>query len=72
VGIATGVLITALHMSGLATLIHMPSPMRVLNKILGRPDDERPFLILVIGYQSEDAQVPIISKYRLDQIATFI
>lgn len=72
VGIATGVLITALHFSGLATLTHTPSPMRFLNKILGRPDHERPYLILVTGYPSPDAQVPVISKYRLDQVATFI
>jgi len=71
VGIATGILITALHLSGLATLTHTPSPMKFLNKILGRPDTERPFLILVTGYPSRNAQVPVISKYQLDQIATF-
>ncbi len=71
VGIATGILITALHLSGLATLTHTPSPMKFLNKILGRPDSERPFLILVTGYPSPEAKVPVISKYRLDQIATF-
>ena len=67
-----GILITALHLSGLATLTHTPSPMKFLNKILGRPDNERPYLILVTGYPSEGAQVPVISKYRLDDIATFI
>ena len=71
VGIATGILITALHLSGLATLTHTPSPMKFLNKILGRPDYERPFLILVTGYPSDNAKVPVISKYQLDQIATF-
>lgn len=71
VGIATGILITALHLSGLATLTHTPSPMKFLNEILGRPDDERPYLILVTGYPSSDAVVPQISKYELDQIATF-
>ena len=71
VGIATGILITALHMSGLATLTHTPSPMKFLNKILGRPKYERPFLILVTGYPSSDAKVPVINKYQLDQIATF-
>jgi nitroreductase len=71
VGIATGMLITALHLSGLATLTHTPSPMKFLNKILQRPDSERPFLILVTGYPSSEARVPIISKYELDQIATF-
>jgi nitroreductase len=72
VGIATGILITALHLSGLVTLTHTPSPMKFLNKILGRPDYERPYLILVTGYPSVNAQVPVISKYQLDQIATFI
>jgi iodotyrosine deiodinase len=71
VGIATGILITALHLSGLATLTHTPSPMKFLNKILGRPDSERPFLILVTGYPRSNASVPVISKYQLDQIATF-
>ncbi len=71
VGIATGILITALHLSGLATLTHTPSPMKFLNQILGRPDNERPFLIVVTGYPSSKAQVPVISKYRLDQISTF-
>jgi nitroreductase len=71
VGIATGILITALHLSGLATLTHTPSPMKFLNKILDRPDSERPFLILVAGYPSSEALVPRISKYQLDQIATF-
>jgi hypothetical protein len=71
VGIATGMLITALHLSGLATLTHTPSPMKFLNKILKRPDSERPFLILVTGYPSDDAKVPMISKYELNQIATF-
>jgi nitroreductase len=71
VGIATGVLITALHLSGLATLTHTPSPMKFLNAILDRPDDERPYLILVTGYPSDEARVPQISKRALDQIATF-
>jgi len=71
VGIATGILITALHLSGLATLTHTPSPMKFLNEILGRPDHERPFLVLVTGYPAKDAQVPSITKYPLDEIATF-
>lgn len=72
VGIAVGMLITALHLSGLATLTHTPSPMRFLNEILGRPDNERPFLIIVTGYPASDAVVPQISKRDLEQIATFI
>ena len=71
VGIATGILIAALHLSGLASLTHTPSPMKFLNQILGRPDSERPFLILVTGYPSDEAEVPTISKYTLDQITTF-
>ena len=72
VEIAVEILITALHLSGLATLTHTPSPMKFLNKILGRPDCERPFLILVTGYPGTNATVPTISKYGLDQIATFV
>ncbi len=72
VGIATGLLITALHHSGLASLTHTPSPMGFLNEILDRPANERPFLILVTGYPAEDAQVPAISKKTLAEIATFV
>lgn len=71
VGLATGMLIAALHTAGLATLTHTPSPMRFLNDLLDRPYHERPFLVLVTGYPSEGAQVPEITKKRLDQIATF-
>ena len=72
VGIATGMLITALHHAGLVTLTHTPSPMKFLNGLLGRPDNERPFLILVAGYPEEDATVPDISKKPIDEIAVFI
>ena len=72
VGIATGFLITALHHAGLACLTHTPSPMGFLRDILGRPKSERPFLLLVVGYPAEDAEVPDISRKSLDQIATFI
>ena len=71
VGIATGLLITALHHAGLVTLTHTPSPMKFLNEILGRPDNERPFLILVVGYPAEGAVVPDITKKPLDEIAVF-
>lgn len=71
VGIATGILITALHLAGLATLTHTPSPMKFLAKILGRSEHERPYLILVTGYPAADATVPMIEKYPLDKIATF-
>jgi nitroreductase len=72
VGIATGMLITALHLSGLATLTHTPGPMKFMNKILDRPISERPFLILVTGYPASNASVPKITKFQLDQIVTFI
>ena len=72
VGIATGILITALHHAGLATLTHTPSPMGFLNEILGRPENERPFLVVVTGYPADDAVVPKITKKSLDEIATFI
>jgi nitroreductase len=71
VGIATGMLITALHHAGLASLTHTPSPMAFLNKILKRPANERPFLVLVVGYPAEGTTVPDISKKSLDEIATF-
>ncbi|NNF26998.1 MAG: nitroreductase family protein [Gemmatimonadetes bacterium] len=72
VGIATGMLITALHNAGLATLTHTPSPMTFLNELLDRPDNERPFLILVVGYPEEDAQVPDIGKKSIEEIAVFV
>ena len=70
VGIATGILITALHHAGLATLTHTPSPMGFLNKVLDRPSNERPFLLLVVGYPADDALVPDITKKPLDRIAS--
>jgi len=71
-GIACGMLITALHHAGLATLTHTPSPMGFLNQILGRPKDERPFLLLVVGYPVADVKVPDIKRKPLEKIATFI
>ena len=71
VGIATGVLITGLHRAGLATLTHTPSPMDFLNEILDRPGNERPFLLLVVGYPAEGAVVPSITKKTLQEIASF-
>lgn len=72
VGIATGILITAIHAAGLVSLTHTPSPMGFLNEILGRPKNERPYLLLVVGYPDEKATVPVISKKGLDEIATFL
>ncbi|MBT8131924.1 MAG: nitroreductase family protein [Gammaproteobacteria bacterium] len=67
VGLACGLLIAALHHAGLATLTHTPSPMGFLNEILGRPKNERPFLLLVAGYPANDARVPDIHRRPLDQ-----
>lgn len=69
VGIATGMLISAIHQSGLVSLTHTPSPMSFLNKILDRPATERPFLILVVGYPKEGACVPAIKRKPLEEIA---
>ena len=71
VGIATGLLITALHSAGLATLTHTPAPMKFLNQILGRPQAEKPLMILVVGYPEKDAKVPAIQRKDLSDIASF-
>ena len=71
-GLATGMLITALHQAGLATLTHTPSPMKFLNEILGRPKSERPFLLLVVGYPADDARVPDIKRKSLDEFVSFV
>jgi len=70
-GIATGILITAIHNAGLVSLTHTPSPMNFLNEILNRPKNERPFLLLVVGYPAKDAKVPNIIKKNLQEIASF-
>ena len=72
VGIATGLLIAAIHHAGLVTLTHTPSPMNFLNEILGRPDSERPFLLLIVGYPQEQARVPDIRRKSLGEIAEFL
>jgi nitroreductase len=71
VGIATGLLIAALHEAGLAALTHTPSPMGFLNTLLDRPSTERPFLLLVAGYPADGAQVPDITRKPLDEIVTW-
>lgn len=71
-GLATGILITALHHAGLATLTHTPSPMKFLNQILGRPTSERPFLLLVVGYPADDAEVPDIDRKSLADFTSFV
>jgi len=72
VGIATGMLITGLHHAGLVSMTYTPVNMRFLNKILERPSNEKPFMILVVGYPSENALVPAIHKKSLEDIAEFI
>lgn len=72
VGIATGILITSLHHAGLVSLTYTPVNMRFLNRILERPSNEKPFMILVVGYPSENALVPAIEKKSLEDIAEFI
>ncbi|MCB0278004.1 MAG: nitroreductase family protein [Calditrichaeota bacterium] len=72
VGIACGFLITAIHNAGLVSLTHTPSPMGFLNDILKRPKNERPYLLLVVGYPAKDTKVPQITKKVLNEIATFV
>ena len=74
VGIATGILISCLHLSGLCMLTHTPSPMNFLNKILNRPINEKPFLILVVGFPKKNCQIPVFAKKKkkLEDISSFI
>ncbi len=72
VGLATGTLINALHSSGLGTLTYTPSPMGFLKKILKRPENERPYMVLVTGYPAENVTVPNIEKLPLEEIAVFV
>jgi iodotyrosine deiodinase len=71
VGIATGMLVTAVHSCGLVSLTHAPSPMGFLNRILGRPSSEKPFVLLVVGHPAENARVPDIGRKSLSEIASF-
>ncbi|NVK24579.1 MAG: nitroreductase family protein [Gammaproteobacteria bacterium] len=74
VGIATGMLITALHNAGLVTLTHTPKPMQFLSKICNRPDNERPYMLLIAGYPAENATVPAHAQIKksLEDISTFL
>ena len=72
VSIATGFLIAALHQAGLATLTHTPAPMQFLGEICERPDNEKPYILLVVGYPEEGAKVPNISKKPLEKITTWL
>lgn len=71
VGIATGLLIAALHRAGLATLTHTPSPMGFLNEVLGRPRNEMAYLLLVVGHAAPDCRVPDVARLPLEAYATF-
>ena len=71
VGIACGMLISALHASGLATLTHTPSPMGFLKEILKRPTNERPYLLVVCGHPASDAMVPNLERMKLNQLSSF-
>ncbi len=72
VGIATGFLLAALHASGLATLTHTPVPMGFLAQILERPKNERPFLLIPVGYPAPDAEVPDIPKKPLEEVMVVV
>lgn len=71
VGISCGMLISALHASGLATLTHTPSPMGFLKEILQRPTNERPFLLLVCGHPTDDATVPDLNRLEIEEVSSF-
>ncbi|MGH9246985.1 MAG: nitroreductase family protein [Acidimicrobiales bacterium] len=68
IGIATGMLLASLHVMGLATLTHTPSPMRFLNAILARPPEEKPIMVIPVGWPASDAEVPDIAKKPLDDV----
>lgn len=68
VGIAVGMLITALHHAGLATLTHTPSPMRFLNEVCGRPAEERPYVVMPVGFPAPDATVPDLARKPLEEV----
>lgn len=70
-GMACGLLIAALHQAGLSTLTHTPSPMGFLNELLGRPKNEMPYLLLVVGHAAPDCRVPDIRRLRLDEFTEF-
>lgn len=71
VGIACGMLISAIHHAGLVTLTHTPSPMNFLSKILGRPENERPYLLLPVGYPKDEVYVPNLERKPLEQVSRF-
>ena len=72
VGIAAGLLLAAIHNAGLVSLTHTPSPMKFLQKILQRPENERAFLLIPVGYPADDAEVPVISKKPFNEISALV
>lgn len=72
VGLATGFLLAAIHQAGLVSLTHTPSPMNFLEKILDRPENEKAFLLIPVGYPAENAQVPDLRRKELDEVALFL
>ncbi len=71
VGLAAGFLLSAIHNAGLVSLTHTPSPMNFLQKILNRPENERPFLLIPVGYPAENAEVPAIERKSIDEVSMF-
>ena len=71
VGIACGLFVAAIHEMGLATLTHTPSPMRFLNEILGRPENEKPFILFPVGYPAEGCEVPDLRRKSLEEVAVW-
>lgn len=72
VGIASGMLISAIHQAGLVTLTHTPSPMKFLTRVLERPSHERPFLLLPVGYPADDATVPKLDRKPITETSVFL
>lgn len=72
VGIATGMLLTAAHHAGLATLTHTPSPMNFLREVLGRPEHERPYMVIPMGYPAADCTVPDLDRKGIDEISVYL
>lgn len=72
VGLACGILLNAIHRAGLVALTHTPSPMNFLSKLLERPENEKPFLLIPVGYPAENTVVPDIKRKKLTEIAVFI
>lgn len=71
VGLACGLLIAAIHHAGLVGLTHTPSPMGFLTKILNRPENEKPFLLIPVGYPAEDTYVPVLTRKKLNEVVTY-